>query len=347
MTRPAPSHLIVPPIIEELEKAGVTDNQITLVFALGNHRPHTEDEMRKLVGDDVYGRVKCLDHDAGNCIYLGDTPRGTPLWVFEPVSRADLVIGTGNLEFHYKAGYSGGAKALMPGVCSKKSIEANHVMMNQAGAMPGTADGNPMRKDIEEAGRMAGLKFIVNVVLNTHKEIVTCVAGDPIKAHREGTKFIDLIYKCPLPGKADIVLACPGGYPKDLSLYQAQKGLETASYAAKDGGIIILYAKCSEMLGEKSFEEWMFKAQSPDEPVRWIQERFMLGAHKAAVICKVLQKKKAYLISDIPEDITRKCFFEPAKSVEEALDKALKEKGHDAKILVMPYANSTLPFTAP
>lgn len=344
ITRPSPSYLLVPPILEELNAAGVDDDKITIVFGLGYHRPHTVEEMKKLVGEEVYNRVKCIDHDRNNCVYMGDTSRGTPVWLFEPVAKADFIIGTGNLEFHYKAGYSGGYKALMPGVCSKESVQANHVMMIQPGTMPGKADGNPMREDIEEAGKIGGMKFLVNAVLDSNKDIVKCVAGDPIKAHREGAKYIDMMYKRPIPQKADIVLCCPGGHPKDINLYQAQKGFEHASYAVKDGGIIILFAKCDEMLGEATFEDWMIRAKSPDDPVKWIQEEFVLGAHKAVVYCMVLQKKKAYLVSEMPDNLAKKCFFDPAKSVEEALEKALDEMGSDAKILVMPYANSTLPY---
>lgn len=344
MTRPAPSYLLVPPILDELKKAGVTDEKITIVFGLGYHRAHTPEEIKKLVGEDIFQRVKCIDHDRNNCIYLGDTSRGTPLWVFEPVTKADFVIATGNLEFHYMAGYSGGDKALMPGVCSKETIQANHVMLIRADTASGRVEGNPLREDIEEAGRMAGVHFIVNAVLNSRKEIVKCLSGHPVKAHREGIKYIDQMYKRPIGEKADIVIASPGGHPKDINLYQAQKGFENASYAVKDGGIIILLAKCGEFLGDEAFEDWMFRAKTVDDPVNWVQEEFVLGAHKAVVICLVLQKKKAYLISDIPDDMTRRCFFEPAKSVEDALEKALLEKGKEAKIIVMPDANSVLPY---
>ncbi|MBK5261489.1 MAG: nickel-dependent lactate racemase, partial [Peptostreptococcaceae bacterium] len=344
ITRPSPSYLLVPPILDELNAAGVTDDKITVVFGLGYHRSHTEEEKKKLVGEEVYNRIKCIDHDRNNCVYIGDTSRGTPIWIFEPVSKSDFVIATGNLEFHYKAGYSGGYKALMPGVCSKESIQANHVMMIRPGTMPGKIDGNPMREDIDEAGKMGGVKFIVNAVLNSKKEIVKCVSGNPTNAHREGCKYIDMMYKRPIPEKADIVICCPGGHPKDINLYQAQKGFENSSYAVKDGGIIILFAKCGELLGEATFEEWMMRAKSPDDPVKWIQEKFVLGAHKAVVYCMVLQKKKAYLISDLPDDLARECFFVPAKSVEEALDKALVEMGKDAKVLIMSAANSTLPY---
>lgn len=346
ITRPSPSRLLVPPILEELGRGGVSDKQITIVFGLGYHRSHSAEEMKRLVGESVFDRVKCIDHDRNNCIFLGTSSRGTPIWVFEPVSKADLIIATGNLEFHYMAGYSGGDKGLMPAVCSKETIQANHSMMFQEGAASGRIEGNPIREDIEEIGGIAGVKFIVNAVLNSGNQIVKVVAGDRIKAHRAGCSYIDRMYKRTIPQKADIVISSAGGHPKDINLYQAQKAFENASYAVRDGGIIILLARCGEMLGEKTFQDWMTRAVSPDDPVRWIQEEFVLGAHKAAVICRVLQKKKAFLVSDLPVELAEKCFFHPAVSVEEALNQALRELGAGAKVLVMPYANSTVPYVA-
>ena len=155
------------------------------------------------MGEEVYSKVRCIDHDINDCVYLGTTKKA-PVEVFRPVAEADLIIATGNLEFHYKAGYSGGDKALLPGVCSKRTIETNHVMMIKPGTMPGRAEGNPMREDIEEAGRIAGVNFIVNAVLNSHKEIVKVVAGDPVKAHREGAKYIDKMYKRNIEEKVDV-----------------------------------------------------------------------------------------------------------------------------------------------
>lgn len=344
ITRPSPSYLLVPPIVDELKEAGLSYDNITVVFGLGYHRKHTEEEKKTLVGEYVYNNVKCLDHDIDDCVYMGTTSRGTPVEVFRPVKEADFVIATGNLEFHYKAGYSGGNKALLPGVCSKKCIETNHVMMIKPGTMPGRAEGNPMREDIDEAGTIANIGFMVNAVLDSHKHVVKVVAGHPIKAHRIGTDYIDKMYKRVLDEKVDIVVATCGGYPKDINLYQAQKGLENASYAVKDGGSIILLAECREGLGEELFEEWMMKAKSPHEPVEWIQKDFRLGAHKAAVICMVLERIKVYLISSMNDDLVRGIFFIPAKSAQEALDEALKEYGENARVIVLPYANSTLPY---
>lgn len=343
ITRPSPSYQLVPPVIEELNKAGVRDEEITIVFALGNHRPHKEEEMKKLVGEYIYQRIKCIDHDPEKCVCLGTSSRGTPIWVFEPVTNADFIICTGNLEFHYFAGYSAGDKALMPGVCGKETIQANHSMLFDPKARSGQLEGNPIRQDIEEIGKLCGVKFIVNAVLNTANEIVKVVAGDPVQAHRDGCQVVDKMYKRSVGCKADIVICSAGGHPKDMNMYQAQKAFENASYAVKEGGIIILAAKCNELLGEKLFNDWMTRAQTLDDPIDWIKEEFILGAHKAAVICKVLKNTKAYLISSMPEELVRKCFFEPAASVDEALQLALQEKGRYAKILVMPFANSTVP----
>lgn len=343
ITRPSPSYLLVLPVLEELNRAGIKDEQITVVFGLGYHRRHSVEEMKKLVGEQVYKRVQCLDHDRDDCIDLGKSSRGTPIRVFRPVTEADFVIGTANLELHYFAGYSGGHKSLMPGVCSKETIQANHAMLFDSKAKSGALEGNPIREDIEEIGSRVGMHFIVNAVLNSRYEIVRVVAGDAIKAHREGCRYIDRMYKRNIEQRADIVICSAGGHPKDINLYQAQKAFENASYAVRENGVIILVARCGELLGEATFSDWMNRASSPDDPLRWIREEFVLGAHKAAVICNVIKKVKAYLVSDMPDDLTRKCFFEPARTVNEALDKAMEELGQKARILILPYANSTVP----
>ncbi len=343
MTRPAPSYKIIPPLLDELNEAGVEDENITVYFGLGYHREHTEEEKKALVGEEIYNRINCVDHELDNCINIGTSSQGTPIEVLKPVYESDLIIGTGNLELHYRAGYSGGHKALMPGVCSKATIQKNHEMKFKSGTAPGKIEGNPLRDDIEEIGEMACVQFILNVVLNTKKEIVKSVAGHPINAHREGVKYVDDMYKYEIPKKGDIVIASAGGYPKDVNLYQAQKGLENASYAVKDGGTIILLAECREGLGDETFADWMLKAKTIEKPIDWILEEFILGAHKAAVICQVLQRANASLISVIPKETVKTCFFEPFMTLEEAYDNAIKKAGENAEVVVMPYANSTMP----
>jgi len=231
----------------------------------------------------------------------------------------------------------------MPGVCSKATVQANHAMLFEPGARSGQIEGNPIRADIEEIGRMAGVAFMVNAVLNSHNEIVACVAGDPVKAHRQGCSYIDRMYKRTIPTKTELETCSTGGHPKDINRYQSQKAFENASYSVRDGGIIILAARCKELLGEPTFDEWMRSATSVEEPIARIRQEFVLGAHKAAVICQVLKRNKAYLVSDIPEELAEECFFMPARTVGEALQSALEEMGPEAKVLIMPYANSTVP----
>lgn len=346
ITRPVPSYKILPSVIDELEAGGVKDSEITVVFALGSHRGHTVEEKRKLVGDAVYDRVKCVDSDPDDCVRLGMTKAGTPVDITRTVAEADFVICMGNIEFHYFAGYSGGAKAIMPGVSTREAIQCNHRMMVSHDACAGRLDGNPIREDIEEAGRILGIDFIVNVVLDAHKEIIKCVSGDPVKAHREGCAFLDRLYKCPIPEKADIVVVSAGGFPKDMNMYQAQKALDNAKHAVRDGGTVIWLAECTEGMGEKHFEEWMTGHEKSSDMIDHLHKHFVLGGHKAAAIALVLQKAKIVLVSAYDDDYVRSVHLTPAASADEAMRNALSEYGSDAKVILMPIGGSTLPSLA-
>lgn len=343
ITRPMPSKVVLPPLIEELLSAGVTYEDITIVFALGSHRKHSKEEKKYLVGEGIYNKVKCVDSDPEDCIHLGKTKSGTPVDIFSLVANADRRICLGNIEYHYFAGYSGGAKAIMPGISTRDAIQANHSGMVRPGAKAGEIENNPVRNDIEEVANFVPIDYIVNVVLDEKKNIIRAVAGHHVYAHREGCKFLDSLYKVKIPQKADIVITTPGGYPKDINLYQAQKALDNAKHAVRDGGIIILLAACTEGLGEKVFERWMLNSESPKYMIDQIQKNFELGGHKAAAIALVLQKAKIFLVSDMDRAFVKKLFMEPFGSMNEALKTAFKELGSDAKVILMPYGGSTLP----
>lgn len=343
ITRPMPSYKVIPHVLDELHEAGVKDEDVTVVFALGSHGGHTEERMRHMVGDKVFESVKCIDSDMNDTKHLGTTSRGTPVDIFTPVAEADFKICMGNIEYHYFAGYSGGAKAIMPGVSTRNAIQNNHSAMVQPEACAGRLEGNPVREDIEESGKILGIDFIVNVVLNEKKEIIKCFSGDSVKAHREGCKFLDSFYAIPLKEKADIVLVSAGGFPKDINMYQAQKALDNAKHAVKDGGIIIWVAECSEGLGEKHFEDWMTGHKKASDMIPHIKCEFILGGHKAAAIAMVLEKARIFLVSGLEPDFVRSVFLEPYSSIDEALKDALSILGKDAKVLAMPYGGSTLP----
>ncbi len=344
ITRPFPGHLVIPEIIEELHKAGVVDENITIVFALGSHRPHSQEEMKSLVGEDIYNSgISLIDSDVSDCVNLGTCRNGTPVDIFRPVVEADKVICLGNIEFHYFAGYSGGIKAIMPGVSSREAIQANHSNMINENAVAGNIVENPVRQDIDQVADFINIDFILNVVLDDKKQIVKAVAGHYLKAHRAGCGYLDLIYGVKLTERADIVIASPGGYPKDINLYQAQKGLDNAKYAVKDDGIIILVASAAEGFGEDKFMEWMI-FKSPSQMISDIQTNFVLGGHKAAAIAMILEKSKIFIVSDLDDETVRKIQFTPFPSVQDAVDEAVRQKGKNVKILVMPDAGSTIPM---
>ncbi len=344
ITRPVPSYKIIPVLLDELYKAGISREDIKVILALGSHRMHTDEEKVRLLGKRVYDEVECIDSDSNNCIRMGETKIGTPVDIFKTVADADRRICVGNIEYHYFAGYSGGAKAIMPGVSTPSAIQANHSMMILEDARAGKLEGNPVREDLEEAIEYCPIDFIVNVVLDENKEIIFSVAGDHIEAHREGCKFLDKIYKIEIEEKADIVIVSQGGAPKDINLYQTHKALDNAKHAIKDGGIIILVGSCSEGFGSSVFEEWMTEANSPDELIIRIRENFTLGGHKAAAIAMVQKKAKIFLVSEMDPEIVKSIFMEPYNNVQQAFDDAINAMGDDVKVLIMPNGGSTLPI---
>ena len=343
ITRPCPTWQIMPALLRHLYAAGVKREDITLVFALGSHRHHTPEEMQHLAGDLAYNEITCVDSNPDDCINLGVTKSGTPVDMTRVVAEADRRICLANIEYHYFAGYSGGAKSIMPGVSNRAAIQSNHSMMVRPEAHAGRLAGNPIREDIEEAAAICGIDYIVNVVLDEHKQIIKAVAGDVTAAHRAGCAFLDTLYRKEIAKKADIVLVSQGGAPKDLNLYQTQKALDNAKHAVRDGGVIVLIGSCKEGLGEKTFQQWIEEATCPKDLIDRVQADFKLGGHKAAAIAMVLENADVYLVSEMPEELTKKCFLTPFSSAQQALDAAFAKLGQDASVLAMPYGGSTLP----
>lgn len=343
ITRPVPTAKILPFVVEQLNQVGIPDQDIAVVFGLGVHRPHTPEEHAILAGQKMYARIACFDSTPEETVHLGETDRGTPIDLSRRVVEADRCICLGNIEYHYFAGFSGGMKAIMPGVSTRAAIQANHSRMVEARAIAGRIEGNPVREDIDEVAQLFKVDFIVNVVLNEKKQIIKAFAGDVVQAHRAGCAYLDSLYKVEIETPADIVIVTPGGFPKDINLYQAQKALDNAKHAVKKGGVIILLAACSEGLGERVFERWLLHAPNPHFMVEEIQRHFELGGHKAAAIAMVMENASIYLVSDFSPEFTQKMFMTPFPDLESALQKALQEQRENASILVMPYGGSTLP----
>lgn len=336
ITRPSPSHLLLPPLVKKLRRIGVSD--IKVVFGLGTHRRMTMEEESLLLKDCVH--MPHVQHNPMRCLRLGETTRGTPVEIFEDVVSSDLIIATGNIEYHYYAGYSGGAKAILPGVASERSVVKNHELMRDPRSISGRLD-SPVRQDMEEAAKVAGLDFILNVVLNSRKEIVRAVAGDFVQAHRSGAAVVDRMYKKNV-APAEIVVACAGGRPKDINLFQAHKALDNAKGAAAPGGTIILLAECSEGFGNQVFERWACEAKTAKDCIDRFGREYEFGGHKAALIARESMEHDLILVSAMPPEQVKKCFFKPAKTMDEALAMAKEIHGVYARTLVMPYGNLTL-----
>lgn len=336
ITRPSPSHKMLPFLVKKLKNIAVEN--INVVFALGIHRRMTVDEEKVLLKNCI--SLPHTQHDKSRCVSMGSTSRGTPVEIFEEVASSDLIIATGNIEYHYYAGYSGGAKAVLPGVSSERSIKINHELMRQPGSITGRLD-SPVRQDMEDAAKRAGLDFILNVVLNSKKEIVKAVCGDYIQAHRVGAAAVDQMYRKSVE-PAEIVITSAGGMPKDINLFQAHKALDNAKKAAIVGGTIILLAECSEGLGDPIFERWATEAKCAEDCVERFRKEFEFGGHKAAILAKESLNYNIILVSSLPKNLVEMCFFEHASSLNMAVEKAINLHGNDARMIIMPHGNLTL-----
>lgn len=336
ITRPSPTHLLLPPLTKRLKELGILD--LKVVFGLGTHRRMTEaEEMLLLKG---CAGLPHLQHNPKACVPLGETRRGTPVEILDTVASSDLIIATGNIEYHYYAGYSGGAKAVLPGVSSEESVIRNHELMRDPASVTGRLD-SPVRLDMEDAAEIADLDFILNVVLNGKKEIVQSVAGDFRLAHRAGAATVDAMYRQAVR-PAEIVITCAGGRPKDLNLFQAQKALDNAKNAALPGGTIILVAECCEGLGNRVFERWAREACSAEDCWERFGREYEFGGHKAAFLAQESFRHHLILVSSMPDELVRMCFMQPAKTLAEALALAQESQGKDARTIVLPHGNLTL-----
>ena len=343
-TRPCPSRRMLPAVVEELAAGGISDTDITVVIALGLHRAMTAAELKEAVGAEIYRRVRVINHDPGDTVLLGFTSAGTPVEIFRPVVAADLRVCLGNLEFHYFAGFSGGAKAVLPGCASRAAVTSNHAMMVRPEAAAGRLTDNPLRVDIEEGVKMLGVDFIVNVVVDGDHRIVAAVAGDVQAAHRCGCELVRARGSIPIPQRADIVLVSAGGHPSDANLYQAQKALDNAACAVKEGGIIIWVAECSEGFGNQTFESWLRQASSAEEILDRIQVEFVLGGHKAAAVAAVLRRARIFLVSALSFESMRDCGLVAFRDLKPALEKAFTELGAEAEVVVLPRGGSVFPL---
>ena len=345
ITRPVPYRYILPPLMKQLET--VPPDKIDFIVATGIHRGQTDREHRELYSDEIVDTYRVTNHDCDRgLVDFGTLGDGTPLSINERVAAADVVVGTGMISLHYFAGYSGGRKAIVPGVSGRDIITRSHSMMVDPRAQCGCIADNPVSDMMLEGARRIPRLFIVNVVTNSKKEIVRVVSGHMEKAWKEGVEVCRDMFCYPMDRKYPVVIASAGGYPKDINVYQAQKALEYASYATEEGGTIVLVAECGEGYGEATFERWMKEASNPEEVLDRMNGGFELGGHKAFAIARTVCEKDVVLVSGLTVERVENLFCHWAGTLSEALSWIKKKHGSSFRALIMPEAGSTFPVVS-
>lgn len=338
VTRAVPTREILPLILGELKEAGLDARDVTVIVATGLHRPLTQHELDAIRGDLP---VEIVNHDAkdsNQLLSIGRTSLGQEILINRRFMEADLKILTGDVEYHQFCGYGGGAKSVYPGLANAASIRHNHSMMEIEGTGPGRIEGNPVRQEVEEVGRMARVDFILNVVMNSRKQVVRAFAGRPFAAFREGARLVDQMYRVKADRSVNLVIASPGGFPKDVDLYQSQKAVSAARRLVVEGGDIVVLAECRDGHGSELFDRWMTEAKTLDDIFRRIQTKFVMGGHKAYQFARDIRWARVHLLSSLPAQKVKSYFMQPLASVEDI--QPLVQAA--ASIAAMPQASLTL-----
>jgi len=348
ITRPTPYEVILPPLLDELHQTGIKKENIIFMVATGIHRSNSQEEIKGMFGENIFSAYKFINHDCDNPYLkdLGKLKSGNKLWVDPIVSDIDFIITTGVIVPHYFAGFSGGRKSILPGICGRRTIEGNHSQMVHPNARSGNLKDNPVHQEMQEAAEKVGVDFNINVVTDEHSEIIEIVAGELLASWQQGVEICKQIYICPIEKKADVVIASAGGYPKDINVYQAQKALNNAYQAIKSGGTIILLAECLEGYGESTFKNWIEEENSPDDIIERLNKKFVLGGHKAYAIAKLTKEVEVILVSSLPPEKVRKLFFIPMENISQALNYIQDKYGKDFQAYILPSGNTVLPFSS-
>ncbi len=356
ITRSSPDHLLVPGLLLELQKAGIRDEDITLLCGIGMHRASTEEEKVTKLSADVVSRYRVIDNEPQNpaaLVDLGFTPGGVPVLLHRAVVETDFLIATGIVEPHQYAGYSGGRKTVAVGAAGEALIAHTHgpAFVDHPGTRLGQIEGNPFHEAITEAARRANLRFILNVVLDDDKRVLRVTAGDPELAFQELVNFAKSVYEVPIHKQYDIAIGGVG-FPKDANIYQASRAPSYLFFApvsvVRPGGYFIIPARCEEGAGAGVGEQRFFKAMRDAPDIQSIlddarRNGYPPGQQRAFVMAKVLEETKVIIVGSECSDLVKDCKMIPASTMEEALQIAAADLGPDCSVLIVPHAMLTLP----
>ncbi len=357
ITRASPDHLLVPALLSELEKAGVLTEHITLLCGVGMHRPSTQEEKVAKLGADILSRYRVIDNEPQNpaaLVNLGSTPGGVPVLLHRAVVEADLLIATGIVEPHQYAGYSGGRKTVAVGAAGEDLIAYTHgpAFVDHPGTRLGRIAGNPFHEAVTEAARRAGLRFILNVVMDDDKRILRVTAGNPELAFQDLVNFAKSVYEVPIPQQVDIAIGGVG-FPKDANLYQASRAPSYLFFAptpvVRPGGFMIIPARCQEGAGAGIGEQRFLAAMRDAPNIQYILEDarrngYPPGQQRAFVMAKVLEQVHVVIVGSECPELVAACKMIPAATMDDAFELAKVELGSSCQVLLVPHALLTLPI---
>lgn len=349
-TRGVPTAKVLPFIVEELTASGVNEDQITVVIALGVHRPATRKEMLEIVGEKYFYKLKVINHEPYNpneLVYLGKTSQGTPIEVNKTVYNADLRIAIGKVEPHEFAGFSGGRKSVLPGIASERTVEVNHrpEMLLKKNIGPGMLEGNAISNDMAEGAQMLGIHFVVNFVLNSEGNAVGIYSGDIIESHSKAIEFMRSFIGVTLSEQPDIVVTTPG-HPLNIDFYQSIKSIIALDRIMPENGVIVLYTLCRDGFNSDDMLAAYDGAADIDQVIHHLQNHYKIQMDHALLLCKILKKNKKVVACspNIEANTFKKIFLEPANNPQEALNRAIKiSQKSNPNILFFPQPQRTLP----
>jgi len=351
ITRATPYRTILPVLLDELRH--IPDDRITLFVATGTHRLNTTVELGSMLGDEIIGRFRIVQNDANDRdshAWAGTTRSGNAVWLHQELLNCDLRILTGFIEPHFFAGLSGGGKACMPGMALLETILRNHgpAHIDDPRATWGVIQGNPIGEEIREAARMAGPSFLLNVTMNRDKQITGVFAGDPEQAHDRGCESVQRTAMIPVDRPFDIVVTSNSGYPLDLNLYQAVKGMSAAARIVRKGGAIILAADCWDGIPDHGqYKRLLYEADSPTALLKSIRSMRVpvQDVWQAQIHASICTKADVHLFSrNLTDDQITRALLTPCRDIAATIDRMLRNCGPDARIAVLPEGPLTIPY---
>lgn len=348
-TRLTPTDKIIPVLLDEMNSAGIKDEQITIIIALGTHRFMTEEEIIEKFGQAVVSRVTIKNHDFKNpqaLIDLGNTDNGTSIWVNREAYEADFKIGVGSIVPHHIPGFSGGAKIVQPGISGEHTTAETHLLSVRAPRSYLGVQDNPVRRELNMIAKKIGMDIIFNTVLNRHGEVVGAFFGDTVEAFHEGVSLSRKVYAVEIPEEADIVLS--SSHPCDIEFWQAHKTLYPSDLAVKAGGTVIIATPCYEGVAVTHSEMVDITCHSSECLKRMVDNKEMhdeVAAALAIAWAQVKERETVYIVSSgIQPGDAEKLGFTPFDSLQAALDSALEKHGKNARVTVLTHAPDMLPI---